>query len=260
MSESATQRGDRRVGWYVYGVTSTDAEVDAEVRGVGDPPAEVLSVRYGEVAALASEIRVDRRLGTPQDLMAHEQVLDSAAAGYPVLPMRFGAVVGSAEAVADELLAAHHDEFSEALRQLGDRAQYVVHGRYVEDAVLTTVLSRNEEAVRLRESIGDRPEDASRPERIQLGEIVDRAIEAMRNEDTQRMRRVVEPLAAAVSERDPSHEFDAVNVAVLLERGREAELEEAVGGVAEEWSGRIQLRLLGPLATYDFTVAPQDGG
>jgi hypothetical protein len=61
----------------------------------------------------------------------------------PVLPLRFGTILTSEDAVAKELLAAHHDEFTAALDQLEGRIEFRVKGRYVKDAVLGEVLSQN---------------------------------------------------------------------------------------------------------------------
>ena len=47
---------------------------------------------------------------------------------------------------------------------------------------------------------------------------------------------------------------DAVYVACLTELAKQGDLEETVGRLAQEWSGRIDIRLLGPLAPYDFVV------
>ncbi len=52
--------------------------------------------------------------------------------------------------------------------------------------------------------------------------------------------------------REPAHEHDAVHVALLVETACHAELEQAVAGLASDWEERIDLRLLGPLAPYDF--------
>ncbi|WP_178974184.1 GvpL/GvpF family gas vesicle protein, partial [Mycobacterium colombiense] len=86
------QDAQRSSGVYVYGIVPADAQVAEDARGVGDPPGKVKVIREGDVGALVSEVQLDRALGTPDDLQAHEQVLDSTASTAPVLPMRFGAV------------------------------------------------------------------------------------------------------------------------------------------------------------------------
>jgi hypothetical protein len=130
-----------------------DVEVPEDTRGVGEKPGKVTAVRHGEIAALVSEIPLDRPLGTPDDLLTHQELLDAAAAEVPVLPLRFGAVVASAEAVVDELLEPHHDKFRASLTELEGRAQYVVKGRYVEQTVLREVMEEIPEVARLRDEI-----------------------------------------------------------------------------------------------------------
>ena len=60
--------------------------------------------------------------------------------------------------------------------------------------------------------------------------------------------------------REPTHEEEAAQVAVLVEVARQDELEEVVGGLAEQWDGRVEMRLLGPLAAYDFVVTQKPEG
>jgi hypothetical protein len=242
---------------YVYGIVPADVETDPEARGVGDSGSRLEAVRHGDVAALVSEIDADRPLGNPDDLTAHAQILDATAAVSPVLPLRFGAALTGPEAVSEELLAPHHDEFAAALRELEGKAQYVVKGRYVEQAVLSEILSENDEAAQLREQIRDQPEDATRNERIALGELVNNAIVAKREADTQAMVEVLESIGLEVNVREPTHEEEAVQVACLVEVARQGDLEEAVGEVARRWEERVELRILGPLAPYDFVTAGQ---
>lgn len=249
----------RKTASYVYGIAPADVEPDPKAGGVGNPPSSVTTVRHGDIAALVSEIPLDEPLGRPEDLNAHAQLLDSAAATHPVLPMRFGAVLAGPDAVADELLAVHHDEFVAALDELAGRAEYVVTCRYVTDAVLPEVLAENPEAARLREAIRGKPEDASRGDRIALGELINNAIAAKREQDTRRVVDALQELGFDVNLREPTHEEDAAHVACLGETAKQGELENAMSKLASEWSGRVNVRLLGPLAPYDFVVARQPG-
>jgi Gas vesicle synthesis protein GvpL/GvpF len=116
-------RPEEEKGIYVYGILPADIELTTEMPGVGDPPGQVRVVRGDGLAALVSEVDVSRRLGSPEDLTAHKKILDASAAELPVLLLRFGAVLASEDAVAQGLLAAHHDKFADALKELGGRAQ-----------------------------------------------------------------------------------------------------------------------------------------
>ena len=79
-------------GCYVYGIVPADVELTGDVRGVGDPPGRIQLVRHGNLVALVSEVNLTGGLGTPDDLRAHAQVLDTAVVEVPVLPLRFGTV------------------------------------------------------------------------------------------------------------------------------------------------------------------------
>lgn len=242
---------------YVYGIVPADVEVNKDSRGLGG---KVSVIRHKDIGALVSEVGTDKPLGKPEDLAMHAKLLDSAAAETPVLPIRFGAVLSDEQAVAEELLSGHYDEFVAALRELEGKAQYVVKGRYDEKAILSEVLSGNEDAQRLREAIRGKEPDAARDDRIALGEMVNNEITARRDADTRRVVDVMDKLGFPANVREPTHEEDAVHVACLAETQRQSELEDALTELAQEWADRVHLRLLGPLAAYDFVVTPDPEG
>lgn len=246
------QPGDGRKGVYVYGILPGDIEIEPGAAGVGDPPGEVRAVRYRDLTALVSDVDLDRPLGRAEDLFTHEELLDLSAADVPVLPLRFGALLTSDDAVADELLGPHYDEFTAALRQLDGHAEYVVRGRYVEGAVLGEILAENPAAKQLGDQISDADPDATRDQRIQLGEIVAAAIEAMREADTRALGNAVSGQVTASVVRAPTHELDAVYAAFLVETGKAEALRQVVERLADQWQGRVDLQLTGPLAAYDF--------
>lgn len=258
----AQPKGHARSGKaiYVYGIVPGDVEAQDNARGIGDPPANVEVIHAGGIAALVSPIPNDRTLGTPEDLQAHAQLLDGTAAVAPVLPLKFGAIMTDEESVASELLGQHREEFAQALKALEGQAEYIVKGRYDEEAFLTRLLSENEQAQALRDDVRNKPEDASRDSRMALGELIGNAIEQQRQTDTQAVVEQLKEVARQVNVREPTHEWDAVHVAVLAEVERQSDVEAVLEKLNEDWAGEVRLRLLGPLAAYDFVVTTAPGG
>jgi hypothetical protein len=162
--------------------------------------------------------------------------------------------------VTSELLQPFHDEFSAALEQLDGVAEYVVKGRYVEPRILEEVLSENPRAERLREEIRDQDPDATRDLRIQLGEFISDAISGKREKDTDALQQVMADHCTGSFVREPTHDDDAVNVAFLVDGGQQREMEKTVEDLARKWEGRVELRVLGPMAAYDFVGTTQPGG
>jgi hypothetical protein len=255
---SAPSETRSKTGLYVYGILPGDVELNSEIDGVGNPPGEVRLVRSGDLAALVSEVDLLGPLGTPEDLQAHEEILDSIVAAAPVLPLRFGAVLTSEDAVVEELLEPHQDDFAAALEELEGRAEYVVKGRYVERAILAEILSEDSEAAQLRDQIRGADPDATRDLRIQLGEIINNAVAARREEDTRLLLSAAADHCEASFVRDPTHEMDAVNVAFLVDEDKAGELDLVVEDLGSRWEGRVELRVLGPMAPYDFVGGTQE--
>jgi hypothetical protein len=244
---------------YVYGVLPASVKVQEETRGVGQPPGKLRVVRSDDLAALVSDVDVDRPLGTAEDLRAHKDILDASVGEVPVLPLRFGAVVTDDDAVVGELLGPNHDEFLAALDELDGRCEYVVKGRYAEQAILAEILAEDPELAGLADEIRGADPDATRNLRIELGEKINQAITAKREEDTRRLGDALADICVASVVRDPTHEMDAVHVACLVENDKAAELEHAVGDLDRHWEGRAELRALGPMAAYDFSSTAQGG-
>jgi hypothetical protein len=244
-------------GIYVYGILPADIEVAAGIPGVGEHPGLLRDVRFNGLAALISEVDSSGWLGSPADLRTHQEILDATAAEVPVVPLRFGTILASEDAVAEDLLGAHHDEFTAALDQLEGRTEFQVKGRYVKDAVLAEVLSQDKQAAGLREAIQGKDPDAARNATIELGQLLNQAVKARQKEDTRALRQAMEGLCVASVAREPTHELDAVHVAFLVAVDQEPEVERVIEDLAHEWEGRIDVQLLGPMAAYDFAGTAQ---
>jgi Gas vesicle synthesis protein GvpL/GvpF len=235
---------------YVYGVVAADAVLPEGLRGLG-PSGTVSLLADGQIAAVVGDVPVDRPLGTRDDLIAHETVVDAVAGATTILPMRFPAVIEEA-GVVDELLGPNEEFFLRALTDLEGRVQYTVKGRYEQDVVLREVLEDDEDLRALQEHVRSLPEDASYYDRVKLGELVVAALEQRREADAAELYDRLEALAVAVVPHQPSQPEDVIDAALLIARTDIEAFGEAIEGLGEAWSGRIRFRLLGPLAPYDF--------
>jgi hypothetical protein len=258
-ADQRRRRSGADSAWYVYGIVEPDVEVLPRARGIGDPPAPVELVRGGDVAALVSRIDPSQPIGRPEDLTAHKDLLDAAVLDVPVLPMRFGAVVDSRDAVTNELLEAHEEQFTDLLRTFAGQVQFVVRARYDEDTLIREVLDENPSTVELAEQVHERPDEATRDVRLRLGEIVSEAVEAKRDADTDAVIDRLSPVTVATVVRPPTHDQDAAHVALLVESERADELDDVLDELGRDWEGRATIRLLGPMAPYDFVTTDLEG-
>ena len=239
---------------YVYGILPGDVEYEEPPTGVGNPPSAVRLVHHRDIAALVSDVEVSNRLGTPDDLLAHEELLDASAAEVPVLPLRFGAVVANEDAVASELLEPYYDEFSAALQELDGYQEYIVRGRYVQEAILREILAEDPQAAALADQIRDADPAASRDGQIQLGQLISERLADKRAQDTQKLSDALAERASMSVVRPPGDDLEAMHAAFLVKATDADEMVSEVQDLAADWEGRIELRIIGPVAAYDFVV------
>jgi Gas vesicle synthesis protein GvpL/GvpF len=257
-SETTRRPAPEAQACYVYGIVRGEAELPGDLDGVTG--AEVSLVRHGDLAGVVSEISPRQALGTREDLLAHEDVVETLAAEMTVLPLRFGSVVTTADALVEEMLIPYHDWFETVLDDLAGTHEFAVIGVYVEDAVLREVIGEEPEAAQLRNRIRELPEDAAYYDRIRLGELIVKALDEKRQVDSEALVRALEPLSEAVSLRTPASEDTAADAAFLVADRDLSAFEEAVDELGERWAGRVRLRMIGPLAPYDFVPAPPEEG
>jgi hypothetical protein len=246
-------------GTYVYAVVSADADLPADMEPVGGSPDGIAIIEHGDLAAVVSDVATDKPLGKRADLMAHERVVNAIAAETTVLPMRFGGVVKDDRAVVDELLAEHHDWFVHALAELDGVVEYVLHGRYDEDVLLSRIIEQNSEIAHLSEQVRGQDPDATYYERIRLGEAISREVDGARAVDATAAEQWLGPYAEAVVTKEVDGEDGAVHLAVLVRRDRLSDFEQAVDSLGDDWDSRVSLRLIGPVAPYDFLPQPAEG-
>ncbi|MEV6206254.1 GvpL/GvpF family gas vesicle protein [Kitasatospora sp. NPDC051914] len=240
---------------YVYGIVPAGTPLPDRLQGVTDPSVPVELVGRGRVAAVVSTVPADRPLGTAADLRAHADVLDTlAAARNAVLPMRFGAVLRDTETVTEDLLDPYEEEFHDALQEIEGHAQFTVRCDYREDELLREILVDREDIARLRDDIAALSEEAGRYHRIRLGELVAGEVAARRDEDAAVLADCLAPHAAAIAPAEPGVAEQGFSAAFLVRDGARTEFEQAAEGLARRWAGRLRVRLLGPIAPYDFAA------
>jgi Gas vesicle synthesis protein GvpL/GvpF len=244
---------------YVYGVAPAAERVDVEAPGVESSKQGVRRIVHGELAALVSDVEAGP-LVAAKGLRAHWRVLEEAVADATVLPVRFGTIMESDDAVVDQFLAPRHDRLVALLAELSGKVQLSVKAFYDEERLMRGVVEHSPAVAQLRERVRDRPKAATYYERIQLGELVAGEVEQARERDGAMVLERLEPLAVAARREPPGTPDAAVNAAFLVERSRMDEFSQAVARLAEEVEDRMRLRYIGPLPPYSFTEEQEAAG
>lgn len=236
---------------YVYGIVPADAQLRLASRGVGNR-GELRTVRSERAAAIVSTVDSVPLPTTRANLMAHSDVLQEAVETSTVLPMRFGFVMSSDEAVHDDLLVARAAEIERLLDGMADRVEINVKVYYLEEPLLARIVAEDAAIAELRETAQRLPDEAGYYHRIRLGELTLAAIESRRRRDSAHVLERLGPLAADTATATELPERAVLKASFLVERRNVPAFQEAVSTLAEELSETMQFTLVGPVPPYNF--------
>ncbi|MGI5405083.1 GvpL/GvpF family gas vesicle protein [Streptomyces sp. CA-135486] len=233
---------------YVYGIVhGSHPSLPENNPGIGDPPQPVRILREGNLAAIVSDAPEDLR-PKRRDLLAHQKVLAEASSGGVVLPMRFGNLAPTDQAVK-AVLAERTDTYLEQLRDLEDTAEYNIKASHREEAVLRLVMEQNEGIQALAEE-NRKSGGGTQEQKVQLGEMVAAAVQEQEQTDATLLRQELQPAAAAVSVGPQSTGWLA-NLSFLVDRSNAEAWLAAVDKVRQE-QPHMEIRVNGPLPPYSF--------
>lgn len=237
---------------YLYGVCRRRDAAPSITEGVGGTAVE--QVVHRDLAAIVSPIAERHVRAARRELVRHSDVLAAVLEDGQVLPMRFGTVYPSRDAVVAELLEPRHDELLDLLASLETKVELSVKAFYDEQAVLAEVVASTPRIARLREATRSRPDAATHALRIELGQAVARALDERRAIDADAILRRVQPFADRVFVDDQQVENLVLKAALLVDRTRVDAVDAAMDELAREQSGRIRFQYVGPLPPHSFVA------
>jgi len=239
---------------YVYGLTWA-GRGSACGRGIGDARVELLE--HGELAAIVSSVGGSALRAKRRDLLRHSDVLQHAFAQAPVLPLRFGTVLGSSDAVVDDLLAARYEELVSLLQQFEGTSELRLRATFVEQAVLAEIVRDDKHVARLRD-VTRTASDAD-PRRIQLGEAVAGALTARRAAAADEIVQSLAKHALDLRSEEPRDALEVVRASFLVGERKVRELERAAEALAARHKRRITFDLVGPMPPHSFVALTPPG-
>ena len=229
---------------YVYGVVGAQAQAPAGT-GIDDQPLRL--VQSEAVAAVVSDIHGEQPEFARAALTAHSDALEAVLAVATVLPMRFGVIMESEEAVQERLLQPHQVELREQLDRLEGRVELTLRATYEEAPLMREILASEP---RIRELHATNR--GGYLEQVQLGEMIAKAVEQRRRRDTDQILASLAPLAEDIQLGEPRHERMALSASFLIPRDGIAAFDAAVDDVGRTQKHRMRLRYAGPLPPHSF--------
>jgi hypothetical protein len=221
---------------YLYGVTRP-RELPARLADQG-----IFLVAGDSGAAIVSELDASPVQPSRHNLLAHADVVEELHEESVVLPARFGTVLDDHDA-ALELLAL--PDVESLLDRHREHSELTLKGTY-EESVLADFSGA---LAPLRDAYRRAP---SMDNGLALGEAVTEALAARRARDREQVLARLEPQLADVVVAEPTGEYAAFDLALLVRRDAVEVVEATLEEITAELSPPLHLRVVGPLPPYSF--------
>jgi hypothetical protein len=240
------------IGKYMYCIIRCPEPRQFTTLGIGERGNVVHTVHFMDLAAVVSDSPVVEYDSSRRNMMAHTLVLEEVMRDFTLLPVRFGTVAPSVEAIQEKVLKRRFGEFHGLLQELTGQVEVGLKAFWYEEVIFREIVEENPPIRHLRDELmGHRPEETYY-ERIRLGEMIESGVWKKRDEDAEKILSPLRPLVSRSQINKVVTDRMVLNAAFLVEVSRQAEFDATVKRLDAEMSKRLIFKYVGPVPPYNF--------
>jgi hypothetical protein len=237
-------------GKYVYCIIRLDRPRDFGEIGIGGSK-RVYTVHYRDLAAVVSDTPIVIYDPTRENVLAHEFVNETVMREFTVIPMSFGTVFRSEDDVS-ELLRSTYQAFNDVLDKMQDKIEFGLKILWDREKVVSNLEQENDEIRRLKDEISRNAASSTYFARMQLGRLVEAALEDKGNHFVADVHEELKQVAVASRSNKVIGDRMIMNAAFLVERAREKAFDEKVKEVSRRYEDVLTFKYTGPWPPYNF--------
>ena len=245
---------------YVYCVTAaTNGGPSLGPIGIGGRGEEVRTIASDGIGAVVSRSPRIPFAGIPPEqtlrhLAAHQRVIEQVMKHSTVVPVKFG-TYADGEADVRKILRDNRSELEQALKRFDGTIELDVVVSWPDMPLVFQQLAKEEPVRKLKAALAALPPDQALGGKIKLGELVKERLDMHRRNVAEEILEALRDVARDLSVNDLKDDTMILNVALLLDRGAERDLDARVGELDERFEGALNFRCVGPLPPYSFGTA-----
>lgn len=238
-----------QTGCYLYAVI--DRAANGELGPIGIDGSRVYTISAGNIAAVVSKVPNTKIRPERRHLAAHHDVLKRLRKEHGVLPMSFGVIADSPEAVRT-ILADNRDVFVEQLERLAGKVEMGLRGAWDVPNIFEYFVETHPELKALRDRFFRGGRQPSRDELIEVGRTFERLLGEDRASHTQTVMGVLRSRCFEIKENQPRHEREIMNLACLVGHEAQKEFEEGVIETGQRFDNHYSFDFNGPWPPHNF--------
>jgi hypothetical protein len=252
-------------GKHIYCIIGTTQDRNFGPIGIGGE--EVLTIGYNDLSMVVSHA-LGKFVVDKERMITHERVIEEVMKEFnSVLPVRFGTVASSADEIRN-MLDRRYREFRSVLREMDHKIELGVKGIWTKiDDVFKEITKENEEIKGEKEKIWKNKVSSRQrvsedvKSKIQLGKMVFDALQRKKDEEAQKIIEELRRTAFEYKQNKTITDNMFMNVAFLVDKGREKEFDNIMDDLGGKYKDRIKFMYAGPLPVFNFvniTICPEE--
>lgn len=237
------------MGLYIYAIGHNGDGMLPALDGILGQP--VYRIASGALGAIVSDCPLGVVRAERKHLAASQRVLSTLNQEFDLLPMAFGTLAQSADALSD-FLDEYGEMLSARLRDIAGTVEMSVRLNLdVPDAIAYLVQCTPELKI-ARDRLFGRHRVPSHGERIRLGQLCDEALRRYRDAQTAQMLTLLGPSCAEIRTLPVGLEKQIANLAMLVPRDAVERFEAAVNDLAASLPDEFSFTMGGPWPPHNF--------
>jgi hypothetical protein len=240
---------------YIYAVIA-----DTEGRAYGDfgiDKSNVYSISGGRVAAVVSDLPIGMIRPERARLAAHQEVLKKLMAESTPLPMSFGSLAESPEAVR-KLLARNQKALLEQLNRVAGRVEMGLRVTYDVPNIFEYFVNTHAELRVARDRLLGGQREPTQEQKIEVGRMFDHLLSEDRETYADKVEGILASHCTETQQNKCRNEREVLNLVCLVERAAMPEFESGIFEAAKEFDNNFAFDYNGPWAPYNFVEIDLD--
>jgi hypothetical protein len=238
-------------GIYIYCIVESKEPLLFGAIGIGGRNDEVYTVRLQDIGAVVSSSPVEKYPVSRENLIPHERVIEEVMKTHTVLPVRFATIAENEEKVRSILEREYH-EFISLLNSMKGKKELGLKIMFKEALVYKEILEKNDDIKALKEKIAPLPPERSYHQRMEIGRMVEAALQREREFHKEDALRRLSTLSEQTKVNNTYGDLMIMNAAFLVAKEREEEFDVEVQGLADRYGDKVRFKYVGTLPPFNF--------
>ena len=251
MGNVEAEKARAKRGVYIYCIVRSGERHSFGPIGMGGNGDEVYALLFRDIGAVVSWAPLKKYPVARENLIPHERVIEEVMRTHTVLPVRFATIAGSEDKVR-KILEKEHDRFIEMLNHMEGKKELGLKALFKDDLIYKAILEKYDDIEALKEKLVGLPAEKTHYQRMEIGRMVEAALEREREIHKQGILEALSPLALEVKTNKTYGEQMIVNAAFLVDGPMEDAFDKKVQELSDSYGEKVRFKYVGLLPPFNF--------